>query len=46
MERAHLSQVGGKGFYWDVLRAIYESEGVELKTYSAPFFKDNLADIR
>ncbi|MFT7128817.1 MAG: polar amino acid transport system substrate-binding protein [Gammaproteobacteria bacterium] len=37
MERPGLSQKDGTGYYWDLLRAIYQTEGIELEHHSAPF---------
>jgi len=37
LERAGLSQKDGTGYYWELLRAIYREEGIELKHHSAPF---------
>jgi len=37
MERPGLSQKDGTGYYWELLRAIYQEENIELKHRSAPF---------
>lgn len=37
LDRPSLSQKDGTGYYWDLLRAVYEREGMELEVYSAPF---------
>jgi polar amino acid transport system substrate-binding protein len=37
LDRYGLSQKDGNGYYWDLLRAVYQTEGIKLKHYSAPF---------
>jgi len=37
LERPGLSQGDGSGYYWDLLRAVYEAEGVTVEYSSAPF---------
>lgn len=37
LDRPGLSQKDGTGYYWDLLRAVYEAEGMKLKFHSVPF---------
>jgi polar amino acid transport system substrate-binding protein len=37
LDRAGLSQKDGTGYYWDLLRAVYEAEGIKLNLMSGPF---------
>jgi len=37
LDRPSLSQKDGTGYYWDLLRAVYEAEGTKLKFHSVPF---------
>lgn len=36
-DRFGVAQADGSGYYWDLLRVVYEAEGVILKHLSAPF---------
>jgi len=38
-DRPSLSQKDGTGYYWDLLRAVYEAEGIKLKNSSASFIR-------
>jgi ABC-type amino acid transport substrate-binding protein len=37
LDRPTLSEADGSGYYWDLLRAVFESEGIDLKNTAAPF---------
>lgn len=38
-DRPSLSESDGTGYYWDLLRAIYQEEGIAVKIDSAPFLR-------
>ena len=37
LERPGLSHKDGTGYYWELLRAVYREEGIEVEHHSAPF---------
>ena len=39
LDRPGLSQKDGTGYYWDLLRAVFEEEGIKLEHSSAPFVR-------
>lgn len=39
LDRPNLSESNGTGYYWDLLRAIYQEEGIAVKINSAPFLR-------